>query len=294
MEENKDKDPAKAKADIPQKPAPPKPPRPTGPFAAQPPAISTRADHKPPPPPPPAVSGRDLINNPPQPRVKQNWDLELPLVPASLIPQTYNRFAHTAAVTVVDDPGMICNPLLVFGQPGCGKTHFINYVAYALTAKVGIGKVLLTDGARLSRAIEMALADGTLDRLGAFIGGMNALVIDDLHKLEISPANAPHIARLVANFLENKKQVVLSSGLSPGHISALEDAAGAEFTGGWNVDLKQPTAAQVKEILAKRAKQAGLAVSEEILADIASGSASLAEAVTALEKLRKEKTGPGA
>lgn len=290
-EDKKPNEPGQEPADTPQKPAPPRQPNFGG---LQVPSISTRANHKPPPPPPPSVSGRDLIKDPPQPRVRQDWGLELPLVPSSLIPQTYNRFAHTAAVTVVDDPGMICNPLLVFGQPGCGKTHFINYIAYALTAKVGLGKVLLTDGPRLSRAIEKALADGTLDRLGAFIAGMNALVIDDLHKLEISPANAPHIARLVQGFLENKKQVVLSSGLSPRHIAALEEALGAEFTGGWNVDLKQPTPAQVKEILAKRAKQAGLAVAEEILAEIAAGAPSLGEAVKALEQLRKQNNKPGA
>lgn len=289
-EDKKHSEPGNDPADTPRKPAPPRPPVPMG---GQPPSISTRAEHKPPPPEAPSVSGRDLINEPPKPHVRQDWGLELPLVPASLIPQTYNRFAHTAAVTVVDDPGMICNPLLVFGQPGCGKTHFINYIAYALTAKVGIGKVLLTDGPRLSRAIGKALAGGTLDRLEAFIGGMNALVIDDLHKLEISPANAPHIARLVQGFLENKKQVVLSSGLSPRHIAALEESLGAEFTGGWNVDLKQPTPAQVKEILAKRAKQAGLAVAEEILAELAAGAPSLGEAVKALEKLRREKDKPG-
>lgn len=268
------------------RPAPPRP----GLIGPQIPSISTRAASKAPETEAPAVSGRELIKHPPIPSVRQNWGLELPLVPSSLIPAEYNRFAHTAAVTVVDDPGMICNPLLVFGEPGAGKTHFINYIAYALTTRVGAGAVLLTDGAKLSRAIGKALSEGTMDSLAAFIGGMKALVIDDLHRLEVSPANGPHIAGVVNGFLDGKKQVILASGLAPGHLAALEEALGANFTRGWTVDLKNPTPAQLKGILARRAKELGFAISEEQLAELSSGSLRLGEAAKALEKLRKNKT----
>lgn len=225
---------------------------------------------------------------PPPPRVRQGWDMELPLIPATLIPGAYNRFAHAAAMNVVDDPGMICNPLMVFGEPGSGKTHFIHYIAYTLSSGFGLSAILVTDGRRLARGIEQALADGTMDRLEAFLAGIKVLIIDDLHRLEVSAANKRYIAKFLDSFIENNKQVILASGFPPDYIAGLEDAAGFQFTQGWIVDLKKPTPQQYKAILDQRIRELGLAIPEaELTALFFSGNTpSLTEAIKTLESMK--------
>jgi chromosomal replication initiator protein len=218
--------------------------------------------------------------------------MELPLIPAALIPGAYNRFAHAAAMNVVDDPGMICNPLMVFGEPGSGKTHFIHYIAYTLSSGFGLSAILVTDGIRFSRAIEQALADGTMDRLEAFLAGIKVLIIDDLHRLEVSAANKVHIARFLDGFIENNKQVILASGFPPDYIAGLEEAAGFQFTQGWIVDLKRPTPQQYRAILDQRIRELGLAITGEELTGLffSGNTPSLTEAIKTLESMKKTDT----
>lgn len=271
---------------------PPQPPKSYGMYV---PSVSTRLSGKTPAPaeqkPPAPDSGPSLIKQPPPPpRVKQGWDLELPLIPATLIPGAYNRFANAAAMSVLDDPGMICNPLMVFGEPGSGKTHFINYIAYSLSTTVGLSAILVTDGARFSRAIDTAMASGTLDRLEAFLAGIKVLIIDDLHRLAVSAANREYIAKFISGFIDTNRQVVLASGLSPEFIAGLEEAAGVQFTQGWTVDLKKPTPQQYKAILNQRMKELGLVLTEAQLAPLffPGGTPSLSEAIKTLESMKKQ------
>ncbi len=274
------------------RPQPPQPPKPFGMYV---PSISNRLSGKAPIGKPAAPAGRQSFvmqppPPPPPPRVKQGWDMELPLIPATLIPGAYNRFAHAAAMTVVDDPGMICNPLMVFGEPGSGKTHFINHIAYALSSKVGLSAILVTDGIRFSRGIDAALADGSIDRLEAFLAGIKVLIIDDLHRLAVSASNRTYIAKVFNGFISDNKQVILASGFPPEYIAGLEEASGVQFTQGWIVDLKRPTPQQYKAILAQRIRELGLTLPEAELDPLFfSGSTpSLSEAIKALEKMKNQ------
>lgn len=275
---------------------PPQPPKTYGMYI---PSISTRMSGKTPPPAEPAAphtdSGQSLIMQPPPPpRVKQGWDMELPLIPATLIPGAYNRFAHAAAMSVVDDPGMICNPLMVFGEPGSGKTHFINYIAYALSSDFGLSAILVTDGERFSRAINTALAAGTIGELETFLSGMKVLIIDDLHRLAVSAANKSYIAKFIGGFIDNSKQVILASGFPPEYITGLEEASGVQFTQGWIVDLKKPTPQQFKAILDQRIRELGLVLPESDLAGLFSDPLpSLRNAIATLESIKKSQgSGP--
>ena len=259
------------------------------PYGMYVPSVSTRirpTPQEPAPPVPPPVS----------PKGGEKWGMELPLVPATLDPRSYNRFAHAAAMTVVENPGVVCNPLLIYGGPGSGKSHFMNFIAYSLAVPGGLDSVLFTDGIRLSLGLEAAIRAGAADGLERTLLGLKALLVDDAHLLHLSEAGAPYVRRLLAAFTEGGRQLVLASGAPPGAAPSLEAAMGGVAGAGWTVDLKVPTAQDYRHILAQFTKGLGLNLSEaELEAAFAVQGVPLSEAVKMLGRIKKlERLAPAA
>ena len=189
----------------------------------------------------------------PASKIKAKWPMELPLIPTytfqTLIAGSHNRFAHAAAMAVVENPGVIYNPLLLFGGHGSGKTHFINAVSNGLAASLGQNNIFVTDGVKFSKGVEIAMKDGGGARLEELFAGIKVLIIDDVHLLMVSEANKKHISKWLNDFVAKNKQIVVTSLFPPKSLAGLEEAVGFQFTQGWMVDLKTPPPQTYKLIL---------------------------------------------
>ncbi len=218
--------------------------------------------------------------------------MELPLIPTysfqTLVAGSHNRFAHAAAMAVVENPGVIYNPLLIFGGPGTGKTHFINSISYGLSSAMGQNNIFVTDGIRFSKGVELAAKDGSLGRLEAILAKVKALIIDDAHLLMISPANQKFISKLLNDFVAQNKQIVVSTVFPPKALSGLEDAVGFQFTQGWMVDLKMVGAQAYKAIIGQLMQGLDIKISDaDTNAIFAQKQMPFGEAVKDFEGMKK-------
>ena len=200
-------------------------------------------------------------------RIKTRWSMELPLIPTysfqTLVAGSHNRFAHAAAMAVVENPGVIYNPLLVFGVPGTGKTHFVNSISYGLSASIGQSSIFVTDGIKFSKGVELAIKEGGVARLEELLGKVKVLIIDDVHLLMVSEANKKYLSKWLNDFVAQNKQIVVTSVFPPKSLSGLEDAVGFQFTQGWMVDLKMPQAQAYKSILNQLMQGLDVKISDE-------------------------------
>jgi len=275
--------PAPAPAPAPKPAEQPKPAPEPAPRQAEPPkpgprpgmgvpSISTRArreEPKPAPAPAPASPAPAPAGTAPtvSGRIKTRWSMELPLIPTysfqTLIAGSHNRFAHAAAMAVVENPGVIYNPLLVFGNPGTGKTHFVNSISYGLSASIGQSNIFVTDGIKLSKGIELAVKDGAIAKLEELLGKVKVLIIDDVHLLMVSETNKKYLSKWLNDFVAQNKQIVVTSVFPPKSLAGLEDAVGFQFTQGWMVDLKMPAAQAYKAILTQLLQGVDVKLSDE-------------------------------
>jgi chromosomal replication initiator protein len=225
-------------------------------------------------------------------RIKAKWSMELPLIPTysfqTLIAGSHNRFAHAAAMAVVENPGTIYNPLLLFGSPGTGKTHFANSITYGLSAAVGQGNIFVTDGIKFSKGIELAVKDGTITRLDELMSKIKVLIIDDVHLLMVSETNGKYLSKWLNDFVAQNKQIVVTSVFPPKSLSGLEDAVGFQFTQGWMVDLKVPNSQAYKAILNQLMQGLEVKIPEgEAETVFTNHSMPFGEAVRSLEGMKK-------
>lgn len=199
--------------------------------------------------------------------LKTKWSLELPLNPMfnfeNLVAGSHNRFAHAAAMAVIDNPGVMYNPLLIFGVSGSGKTHFVHATSYGLSAALGQQKVYVTDAIRFSKAIDIAVKDKFVDKLESMFRDIHALVIDDIHLFLLSEKNAEVISKILSSFLENNKQLIFTSLFPPKSLEGLEENLGFQVTQGWMVDLKIPNTENYKLIIKNMLEKSDVQLEDE-------------------------------
>lgn len=237
----------------PEKPAlvaPPPPPPPPSPIVATPTPASVSV-----PPPAAALAEFSLAVD-----LRAGWTLDTMLVGA------YNRFAHAAAMSVVTSPGSMYNPLFLYGVPGTGKSHMLNAIGEALSKGLGGSVLLSTSGSRLSRAVNAALARKAPGEIDARVANSKALLIDDIHLMALSDQNKEALAKVFKSFFDRKLQVVITSLYPPKSLGALEEALKFSFSKGWSVDLKMPSPATQKDLIAGASDRAQTGLSEVELA----------------------------
>ena len=199
--------------------------------------------------------------------LQTKWSMELPMIPVcnfeNFVAGSHNRFAHAAAMAVVENPGVMYNPLLIFGIPGTGKTHFIHSIAYGLAANLGHQNIFVTDGIKLSRGLDLAIRDGLTDKLEEIFAQVKALVIDDIHLLMITARNKKFLSKLMNDFISRDKQIVVTSLFPPQALGKLENQLGFQLTQGWMVDLKIPNTDKYETIVTKMIDSVDIKLSAE-------------------------------
>ena len=136
---------------------------------------------------------------------KIKWSVELPLNPtlnfSTLIAGPHNRFAHAAAMAVVENPGVMYNPILIFGPQGVGKSHLIHSIGYGLSSSLGHGNVFVSNAVKLSRGIDLAIEGGNISDLEKRIESAKVIIVDDIDLLVINDKNKQYLSKFFNNFL---------------------------------------------------------------------------------------------
>lgn len=197
---------------------------------------------------------------------KHNWPLEVPLVPTYTLNNmvmSVNRFAHATAISVIENPGKLYNPLVLHGGTGTGKTHFLNALAYAFSKKFGQEHIFMTNGVRLSRGIQRYVMEGNIDKFENFMKSVNALLIDDIHLLAINEQNRAYVSKLLNGFLQEKKQIVITSKYPPESLEKLEELIQFKLDSGWISELKPATGATHFRIVKKMLFENGVDLNDK-------------------------------
>ncbi|MBI5245139.1 MAG: ATP-binding protein [Elusimicrobia bacterium] len=176
---------------------------------------------------------------------------------------TFNRFSHAAAASAASNPGELYNPLFLYGGPGTGKTHLLQSVAKQFAAQFPNEKIWLTSGPLLSVAAQVAAQTEQAQSLQAFAQQAKALLVDDVHLLEAGESTRELLTSILHAFLDNRKQVMMTSAYAPRLLGGFEVALQFRIAAGWSGDLKIPNLESQAEIIVRAVKEAGYEVNAE-------------------------------
>jgi len=205
-------------------------------------------------------------------RGKLKWPIELPLNPTltfqTLLAGPHNRFAHAASMAVVENPGVMYNPLLIFGPQGIGKSHFMFSIAYGLANNIGQQNIFITDAIKFSIGLDIAIKQGWIDSIEKVLKNVKAIIIDDINLFMVSETNKPYISRILNECINSGKQIVVSSLFPPKTLAPLENSLNFQFTQGWMVDIKTPNSQTYRMILDQMLTNMDIKLSDDEIKNI--------------------------
>jgi chromosomal replication initiator protein len=177
----------------------------------------------------------------------------------------FNELAHAAAQAVLKKPGIVYNPLFIYGNTGHGKTHLIQAIGNHIKANNKEKKVLYVTSERFASDIVAALQSGKIAQVKEKYRKYDVLIMDDIQFLSQKEKTQEELFHLFNTLYDNNKQIVFSSDKHPSLIPSIEDRLKSRFGAGMTVDIPAPDQESRATILAAKARMNNFSISQEII-----------------------------
>jgi chromosomal replication initiator protein len=162
-----------------------------------------------------------------------------------------NRFAHAATLAVAETPGLVYNPLFIYGGVGLGKTHLLRAVGHYVEDQDPSMRIRYVTCEQFTNDFINSMRDNAPLEFQKRYRENDVLLVDDIQ------------------FLENK-QIVIASDRHPRYIQTLENRLVSRFEWGLVTDIQPPDLETRIAILRKKALMDHLEVDDDVLTFIAS------------------------
>jgi chromosomal replication initiator protein len=181
-----------------------------------------------------------------------------------------NRFAHAAALAVAETPGVVYNPLFIYGGVGLGKTHLLRAVGHYVEDQDPTMRVRYVTCEQFTNDFINSMRDNAPLDFQKRYRENDVLLVDDIQFLENKVETQEAFFHTFNALYEENKQIVIASDRHPKYIQTLENRLVSRFEWGLVTDIQPPDLETRIAILRKKAIMDRLEVDDEVLTFIAS------------------------
>ncbi|MFA7193656.1 MAG: chromosomal replication initiator protein DnaA [Candidatus Paceibacterota bacterium] len=182
----------------------------------------------------------------------------------SFIIGSFNELAHAASQAIVRQPGIVYNPLFIYGNTGHGKTHLIQAIGNKIKENQRDKKVFYLTSEKFASEYVAAIQQNKMTVFKDKYRKYDVLIMDDIQFLSKMEKTQEELFHLFNTLYDNNKQIVFSSDMHPNFIPGLEERLKSRFNQGMIVDIPKPDSESRISILQTKAKQNNICISAEI------------------------------
>ncbi len=182
----------------------------------------------------------------------------------SFVVGPFNEFAHAASQAVIKKPGIVYNPLFVYGGTGHGKTHLIQAVGNHLKHTTN-RKVFYTTSEKFFQEYVNALQLNKPNFFKEKYRKYDVLIMDDIQFFSGKMKAQEELFHLFNHLYENNKQIIFSSDKHPSLIQDLEERLKSRFSAGMTVDIPTPDNESRMAIIRNKASVSLYPFSKEVV-----------------------------
>ncbi|MEK7176172.1 MAG: chromosomal replication initiator protein DnaA [Patescibacteria group bacterium] len=177
----------------------------------------------------------------------------------------FNELAHAAARAVIAKPGIMYNPLFIYGPTGHGKTHLIQAVGNYVKANSPGKKVYYMTSEAFCQDCMNALQHGKMNIFKEKYRKYDVLIVDDIQFFADKQKFQEELFHLFNTLYDNNRQIIFSSDKHPHFITGLEERLKSRMAAGMTVDIPTPDKESRIAIITAKAAQQGVPMSTEII-----------------------------
>ncbi|WP_434341800.1 chromosomal replication initiator protein DnaA [Mycoplasma putrefaciens] len=166
-----------------------------------------------------------------------------------------NEQVFIAAKTVSNEPGVVYNPLFIYGESGMGKTHILKSAKNYMQTNFLELKIAYMNAEEFARKVADVLqkTHKEIEEFKKDLLENDVLIIDDIQFLSKKEKTNEIFFTVFNNFIENDKQLIFSSDKSPELLNGFDNRLITRFNMGLSLpikslDIKTATAIIKKEI----------------------------------------------
>jgi chromosomal replication initiator protein len=182
----------------------------------------------------------------------------------SFVVGPFNEFAFAASQAIIKKPGIVYNPLFVYGNTGHGKTHLIQAVGNHIK-NTSNKKVFYTTSEKFFQEYVNALQQNKPNFFKEKYRKYDVLIMDDIQFFSGKMKAQEELFHLFNHLYENNKQIIFSSDKHPGLIQDLEERLKSRFSAGMTVDIPTPDNESRAAIIRTKASQNPYPISKDVV-----------------------------
>jgi len=163
-----------------------------------------------------------------------------------------NRLAYTSAIKVADQPGIVANPLYIFGDVGLGKTHLMQCVGnYILEGNINTKVLYVKTDQFVEEYVRMATKK-KYEEFNEKYRNVDVLLVDDIQFLSGKEQSQNEFFKLFEVLHGQQKQIVITSDRSASELKDIMSRLTSRFEWGVTVDINRPDLEHRIKILQKK------------------------------------------
>ena len=177
-----------------------------------------------------------------------------------------NRFAFAGAKAVADSPGMIYNPLILYGGTGLGKTHLMQAVGHKILSDHPDYVVRnVTCETFVNDYTEAVRSNDKFESFRKKYRDIDLLLIDDIQFLANKTKTQEEFFHTFNALTQRKKQIVITSDRPIDEISDLTDRLISRFQNGTACNVLPPDLETRIAILQEKSSFSHMEVPDSVL-----------------------------
>ena len=182
----------------------------------------------------------------------------------TLVPGRANQMARTAALHVAGAPGVMYNPLFIYGGVGLGKTHLIHAVGNALLADRPDARILYLHAEQFITDVVRNYQRKTFDELKAKYHSLDLLLIDDVQFFAGKERTQEEFFNAFEALLAKKAHIIMTSDTYPKGLVDIDERLTSRFDAGLTVAIEPPELEMRVAILMRKADQEATPMPEDV------------------------------